>query len=299
VADQIAIGSTYRSNLQLYGSGAIARVTFDASRSAFLASEARVGALKAQLNLVQAGTRWEDIAAARAVVLQARGELASVEAQLQDTVIRAPFAGVITQKYADVGAFVTPTTSASATSSATSSSIVALASQLEAVANVAEMDIGAIQPGQQVDLQVDAFPSEAFRGTVRLVAPEAVVESNVTSFQVKISLNREASTKLRSGMNLTAKVLVGKRPNALLVPTPSIVSERGGTGVMVPGSNDKPVFRPVQVGITMGAQTEVRMGLKEGDRVYVSAPGRRQPNDRPDSRSSPFQQPRIKGRLPR
>lgn len=299
LADQIAISSSYRSNQQLYGSGAIATVTFDASRSAFLAGEARVGALRAQLNLVQAGARREDIAAAQAQLLQAQGDLVSVQAQLEDTVIRAPFTGVITQKYADVGAFVTPTTSASATSSATSSSILALASELEAVANVAEMDVGEIRPGQQVELQVDAFPGELFRGTVRLVAPEAVVEANVTSFQVRIALSPEAASKLRSGMNLTANVLVGNRANALLIPTPSIVSESGGSGVMVLGADKQPVFRPVTVGATLGARTEVLKGLKEGDRVYVSAPGQRQPNSRPVSSGSPLQQPRGPGRLPR
>ena len=298
-ADQIAVRSAYLSNQQLYGSGAIARVSFDASRSAFLAGEARVRSLKAQLNLANAGSRAEDITSAAAQVLQARGDLATIEAQVNDTVIRAPFAGVISQKYADVGAFVTPTTSASATSSATSSSILALASELEAVANVAEADVGAIRPGQSVDLQVDAFPRQVFRGTVRLVAPEAVVEQNVTSFQVRITLAGDARGKLRSGMNLTANVLVGRRTDALLIPTPAIVSERGGTGVMRPGDNGEPTFQPVQVGATIGARTEVLRGLKPGDRVFVSLPGRRQPNNRPVSGSSPFQQQRGQGRMPR
>jgi ABC-type dipeptide/oligopeptide/nickel transport system ATPase component len=109
-------------------------------------------------------------------VLRARGDLATIQAQVNDTVIRAPFAGAVSQTYADVGAFVTPTTSASATSAATSSSILALASELEAVVNVAEVDVGAIRPGQPVDLQVDAFPRQRFCGVVRLVALEAVVE---------------------------------------------------------------------------------------------------------------------------
>jgi len=167
------------------------------------------------------------------------------------------------------------------------------------VANVAEVDVGAIRSGQKVELQVDAFPRQVFRGTVRLVAPEAVVEQNVTSFQVRIALADDAQRKLRSGMNLTANVLVGRRPSALLIPTPAIVSERGGTGVMVPGDDGRPRFRPVQVGATIGTRTEVVSGLKEGDRVYVSAPGGRRPNSRPVTGSSPFQQPRGQGRTPR
>ncbi len=300
-ADRLAVRTAYLSNRQLYGSGAIARVTYEASRAQDLAAEARVRGQQSQLSLLRSGSRPEEIAAARAQLLQAQGDLATVRAQLEDTVIRAPFSGVVTQKYADVGAFVTPTTSASATSSATSSSILALASELEAVASVAEVDVGAIREGQPVELQVDAFPRRSFRGRVRLVAPEAVVEQNVTSFQVRIALDPEARRLLRSGMNLTANVLVGRRPEALLIPTAAIVSQGDGTGVFVLNQEGRPRFRPVRVGATVGIETEALSGVAEGDRVLLTLPGRRRPNDRPPRSSSPFGQPGRGGggRLPR
>jgi HlyD family secretion protein len=284
----IAEESSYASNRQLYGSGAISRVDFDASRSAVLAGRAHVQALASRLKLLQAGARAEDIDAARAEVTQARGALATVETRLEDTVIRAPFAGVVTQKYADVGAFVTPTTSASATTSATSSSILALASTMEAVANVAEVDVGSVHPGQAVELEVDAFPGRRFGGTVRLVSPEAVVTQNVTSFQVRISLTDPRRDQLRSGMNLTARFLVGDRPDALLIPTPAIVSEQGGTGVYVLQGSQGSTFRRIRVGATVGSRTEVLAGLREGERVFTSQPGRRSPTDRPVTGRSPF-----------
>jgi HlyD family secretion protein len=68
---------------------------------------------------------------------------------------------------------------------------------------------------------------------------------------------------------------------------------------MVPSDDGPPRLRPVQVGATIGSRTEVLAGLKEGDRVYVSSPGGRRPNDRPVTASSPFQQPRGQGRMPR
>ncbi|CAK6693508.1 efflux RND transporter periplasmic adaptor subunit [Synechococcus sp. CBW1107] len=301
-AQLIAVRSTYRSNQELYGSGAVARVAFDSSRSQFLASEARVNALQAQLDLLKAGPRREDIDSGRAQVQQARGALATIQAQVNDTSIRAPFSGVITQKYADVGAFVTPTTSASATTSATSSSILALASALEGMANVAEVDVGSIFKGQPVELQLDAYPGQTFRGTVRLVSPEAVVEQNVTSFQVRIALAPQDAKKLRSGMNLTAQFLVARRPEALLVPTPAIVSQEGGMGVYVVGPDRKPRFQSVRVGATVGSLTEVLGGVGAGDRVFLSTPGRRSPNNRPVSAASPLGQPAGRGggpRLPR
>jgi len=296
-AQMIAIQSAYRSNQTLYEAGAIGRVTFDASRSQYLSLQERINALRAQLDLVQAGFRREDIAAARAQVTQARGALQTVRTQIADTEIRAPFDGVITQKYADVGAFVTPTTSASSTSSATSSSIFALAGALEGLANVAETDIGAIYRGQPVDLQVDAFPGRVFQGKVRLIAPESVVVQNVTSFQVRIRLEDPDRAKLLSGMNFTASFLVGQHPNALLIPTTAIVSQERGTGVFVPGANNKPTFQPIRVGTTVGTESEVLSGLKAGERVFITFPGRRPPNDKPVRSNSPFQQPQGGGRM--
>lgn len=296
-AQMIAIQSAYRSNQTLFEAGAIGRVTFDASRSQYLSLQERINALRAQLDLVQAGFRKEDIAAARAQVTQAKGALQTIRTQMADTEIRAPFDGVITQKYADVGAFVTPTTSASSTSSATSSSIFALAGALEGLANVAETDIGAIYRDQPVDLQVDAFPGRVFHGKVRLIAPESVVVQNVTSFQVRIRLEDPDRNKLLSGMNFTASFLVGRHPNALLIPTTAIVSQAQGTGVFVPGVNNKPTFQAIRVGTTVGTESEVLAGLKAGERVFLTIPGRRPPNDKPVRSNSPFQQPQGGGRM--
>lgn len=280
-ADMIGVRSTYESNLDLYQSGAISRNELDRSLSDYAATEARIQQLEENLNLLREGARQEDIEAARARVLQAQGELMTIQTQLDETVIRAPFAGIITQKYADIGAFVTPTTSASATSSATSSSIVALASDLEAVANVAETDVSDIYMGQSVDLRLDAYPDRVFKGEVRLVAPESVVVQNVTSFQVRIKILDDAEHMLKSGMNLTASFLVSHHENALLIPTTAIVSEVQGTGVYLLQSPEKPVFQSVEVGATVGTQTEVLEGVSEGDRVFTTFPGQRQPNDQP------------------
>ena len=306
-AEIIAVRSTYLGNLALYQAGALGRVAFDGSRSQYLASQERIKALQAQLDLVAAGFRREDIEVARAQVLQARGDLQTIQAQLNDTVIRAPFAGVITQKYADVGAFVTPTTSASATSSATSSSIFALAGQLEGLANVSETDIGSIYPGQPVQLQVDAYPGRIFHGKVRLIAPDSVVVQNVTSFQVRITLPDQASLadraslpdqaslaaqgsgKLISGMNFTASFVVGRHLNSLLIPTPAIVTRQGGLGVYLPAAGASPRFQPVRVGATVGTKTEVLSGLSAGQKVFITFPGQRRPNDKPVRASSPFQ----------
>ncbi|HEY9846576.1 MAG TPA: efflux RND transporter periplasmic adaptor subunit, partial [Candidatus Caenarcaniphilales bacterium] len=201
--------------------------------------EAEVAEARQALTQSQNGPRPEAIAQAKAEVAAARGELQSVQVQQQDTSIRAPFAGIVTQKYATEGAFVTPTTSASTNTSATSTSIVAIARGLEVLAEVPEADIGQIKPGQLVEIVADAYPDQVFKGRVRLVAPEAVVEQNVTSFQVRVALET-GKAQLRSGMNADVTFLGNKLDDALVVPTVAIATQKGQTGVFIPNSQDKP-----------------------------------------------------------
>jgi HlyD family secretion protein len=187
--------------------------------------QAAVKEAQQAVDLLVNGSRPEEIAQAEAAVAEARGRLQAIQVQIDDTIIRAPFAGTITQKYANAGAFVTPTTSAASAASATSSSIVAIARGLEVLARVPEVDIGQIKPNQAVEIVADAYSEQVFKGRVRLIAPEAVVDQNVTSFQVRVLLDTGLE-QLRSGMNADLTFLGQELPNALVVPTVAIVTEK-------------------------------------------------------------------------
>ncbi len=242
------------------------------SRSEEIAQrQAAVNEARAALVLLEDGTRPEEIAQRQAAVASAEAQLKGVQVQLEDTIIRAPFSGIVTQKYANVGAFVTPTTSASTSASATSSSIVAVAKGLEILAQVPEADIGRIKPGQQVEIVADAYPDQVFKGRVRLIAPEAVVEQGVTSFQVRVALDTGLD-KLRSGLNVDLTFLGDRVNNALVLPTVSIVTEKGRTGVLVPDENNRPQFREVTIGAQIKDQTQILGGVKQGDRIFVNPP---------------------------
>ncbi|MCS6958644.1 MAG: efflux RND transporter periplasmic adaptor subunit [Pseudanabaenaceae cyanobacterium SKYGB_i_bin29] len=225
-----------------------------------------------QLERLLNGARPEEIAQAEAQLQEAQARLAAVKVQLEDTIIRAPFAGIITQKYANVGAFVTPTTTATLTSSATSTSIVALARGLEILAEIPEVDISQVQVGQAVEIIADAYPDRVYQGKVRLIAPEAVVQQNVTSFQVRIDL-LTGQDQLRSGMNVELKLKGREIPQAIVVPTVAIVTEGGQTGVYV-DQGGKPEFRPVTIGSTFNQQTQILSGLTGGERIYLELPRR-------------------------
>ncbi|BAY15319.1 RND family efflux transporter MFP subunit [Nostoc sp. HK-01] len=293
-----------RRNQQLYNSGAISLQTVIQKRSARDSAQAQVNEAQQALALQQAGSRSEDIQQARATVKQqqeavallkagtrqedievaraqvtsARGSLQNIQAQINDTIIRAPFDGLVTQKFSDPGAFVTPTTSGSAVSSATSSSILALASTNQVVANLSESNIAKIRIGQPVTIKADAYPGKVFEGKVSQIAAQATVEQNVTSFQVKASLS-DPQNLLRSGMNVDMEFQVGEVENALVVPTAAVVRRERATGVYVLGADEQPTFTRIETGVTVNNFTEVKSGLTGDEKVLLSFP----PGSRPQS----------------
>lgn len=267
-----------RRNRSLAEEGAISQDDLDqfinqaeTARAVVASNQASLNEARRNLELVQDGSRVEDIAEAEAQLREAQANLQAVEVELEDTYIRAPFDGIITQKYASEGSFVTPTTSASEASSATSTAIVAIAQGLEVLAEVPEVDVQQLKVGQPVEIVADAYPDQVFTGQVRLIAPEAVVQQNVTSFQVRIELT-SGQEKLLSGMNVDVTFLGDELQNALVVPTVAIVTREGETGVLVPDETNAPEFRPVTLGIAVGNQTQVLEGLEPGDRVFTDIP---------------------------
>lgn len=227
-----------------------------------------------RLDLLQAGSRVEDIANMQAQLQEAIARQRQVEVRLNDTIIRAPFGGIITQKYATEGAFVTPTTSASDVSSATSSAIVALARGLEVLAEVPEVDIGRIQSNQRVDLLVDAYPEQVFEGRVKRIAPEAVTDrsrGDFIYFEVTISLapNQE---QLKSGMKADVTFIGDEVSDALVVPSVAIVRDQGQSGVLVPDPKKDIRFKPVTLGAQVGDKIQLLEGVESGDRVFVELP---------------------------
>lgn len=234
--------------------------------------KAAVAEQEQALQQLQNGSRPEQIDQFEASVAAAQSELKAVQVQLDDTIIRAPFSGIITQKYATVGAFVTPTTSASNTASATSSSIVAVSRGLEVLAQVPEVDIGQVKQGRIVEIVADAYPNQVFKGKVRLISPEAVVEQNVTSFQVRIILTT-GQEQLKSGMNVDLTIVGAVVQDALVVPTAAIVTDKKGqTGVLIPDDKKQARFSPIEIGSAIKDKTQIVSGVKTGDRIFLSPP---------------------------
>ena len=207
----------------------------------------------------------------RATVQAAQQRLEQRRIESNELTVRAPFSGVITARFADPGAYVTPTTSASATAGASSSSIVELAQGLEAIAKVPESDIARLAVGQSASVRVDAFPDRRFAARVRQIAPRAEKLNNVTSFEVKLEL-LQPPPELRIGMTADIDFNTGALAARTLVPTVAVVTEDGRPGVLLVGKDNQPSFRAVSLGASSGRDTQILDGLKPGERIFIDLP---------------------------
>ena len=209
--------------------------------------------------------------ASQAALIAARERVDQLDTEGRQLQIQAPFSGMITRRFAEPGAYVTPTTTASATAGASSSSIVELSQGLEIVARVPESDIGRIKVGQTATVRVDAYPDQRFEATVDEIAPRAEKTDNVISFDVKLRFS-EPAARLLIGMTADVDFQTGQSAPKTLVPTVAIVTEAGEPGVLLVGQDQQPTFSPVELGSSSGDQTAILNGIEPGTPVFIDLP---------------------------
>jgi HlyD family secretion protein len=244
-ADYEAKASDFKRRQSLFANGVISKEDRDDYQARYLSS-------KANFEAAQERIQQRDI-------------------EGNELLIRAPFSGVITERYAEPGSFVTPTTTASSNAGATSSSIVELSQGLEVTAKVPESDIGRIKIGQVANVRVDAFPDQSFAAEVRDIAPRAEKTNNVISFEVELTL-LDPPPILRIGMTADVNFQTGRTAASTLVPTVAIVTEDGKPGVLLVGKNDQPTFQSIELGSSGGSQSAILSGVKPGTRVFIDLP---------------------------
>lgn len=221
-------------------------------------SEATYDAAESRLERVKAG-----IAVAQAM-------LESAQVALENTVIRAPFAGTVLTKNADVGEVVAPLAGGAFSKSA----VVTIAdlTSLQVEADVAESNLEAISPGQPVEIVLDAYPDARYPGEVAKIVPTA--DRAKATVQVKVAFRSYDSRVLPE---MSAKVHFLPRPSLVAVDTQPVlvvpgtaVVERNGRSVVFVVEGGRAVEVPVMVGRQVGSSVVIREGLRPGVQVVDS-----------------------------
>jgi RND family efflux transporter MFP subunit len=198
---------------------------------------------------------------ARAAQAQANAALAQGQLSLGYARIRAPFAGVITEKKADVGTLASP---------GMPIFTIEDTQHYRLEATIDESDIRIPRIGQTVPVAIDALGNTDLAGKVVEIVPAA--DSASRSFLLKVELPSDA--RLRSGLFGRARFPRGER-TSLLIPR-SAVAERGQLqGVYVIGANQITGLRYVTIRKAEGDQVEVLSGLQAGEEL-ITAPGDRE-----------------------
>jgi RND family efflux transporter MFP subunit len=241
-SDVAIAGSTLKRYQQLYEKKSVSPQEFDEIKARYQSAEAR-------RDMARAGQ-----AQANAVLTQARTSLSY-------TRIRAPFAGVLTEKKADAGTLASPGMPLFTIEDTRSY-------RLEATVDESELRL--VHVGQAAPVTIDALGNIQLSGKVVQIVPAADPASR--SFLVKVEL--PADTRLRSGLFGRARFPRGER-SALLIPRASLVERGQLQGVYVLDANQIAGLRYVTLGKSTGEKVEVLSGLQDGEKL-VAAPGDRE-----------------------
>jgi membrane fusion protein, multidrug efflux system len=204
-----------------------------------------------------------DTAEARLAMAQA--SLAANETMLRYSKISAPFAGVVTMRFVDPGAFV-PAATASANPNAAAIVTIMDYSTVRVRIAVPEIESSRVQIGQPVVVTTDSLAGQTFRGTV--TRHSGALDEATRSLLVEADLPNEKGT-LRPGMYVLAKIGVEQHTNALLVPAAALVREKAAGFLFLLAEGSKANRVPVKYGFNDGTNVEILEGIPENARVIV------------------------------
>lgn len=209
------------------------------------------------------------LAVNKARVEQARARLETEKENLSYTTIVAPIDGIILSRDVEVGDAVSSILVLG--SSATLVMTEGDTSQVYVKGKVDESDIGKVFMGQPARIKVESFKDKTFNGKVTKISPMGAEKDNVTTFEVRVSIDN-ASGELKAAMTANAEIILEEHKAVLMIPEGAIIydkDKKASVEIADAKADGGKKKVPVEIGISNGAKTEVLKGLKEGDQVIL------------------------------
>ena len=253
---------TVMRDRKLAAEGVIAAQTLDDAEEAYQLALNKQMSARRNVTVSQA-----DVSHAKAQVAQARAALDSAEEDLHYATISSPMNGLVLSRDVQVGDAV--------------SSILVLGSQATLLLTLGDMrtvyvrgkvdqeDIGQVYLGQPARITVESFPHRAFQGKVTRISPMGVDKNNVTTFEVRVSIENPTG-ELKANMSANAELIIREKKHVLLIPEAAVYYDGAKkTYTEIPDARAETGWRkvPIQVGITNGIKAEVDSGLSAGEQV--------------------------------
>jgi multidrug efflux pump subunit AcrA (membrane-fusion protein) len=191
----------------------------------------------------------------------ARARVSLAHKALSDTVVRAPFAGLVAERMVSVGDYV---------NRGQKVATVVRIDPLRVQLTVPEQFVSAVAVGAPVSFEVDAYPGRQFSGKIRYVSP--ALEANQRALTVE-AVVPNSTRELKPGLFATARIEQPKRTPGVVIPA-TAVQTSGGTSRVFVVTGDHVEERVVTIGQTLDATVEITNGLKAGERVATQNVGK-------------------------
>ena len=254
----------YERAQMLFAERLIAQSTLDDAHSAVDMAENRKRAAQSQLAVSEA-----KVTEARAQVAQAKAVADRDAEDLANATIRAPIRATVLSRDVEIGSPVSSILNLGA-----NATLVMTLGDIDKVfvrGKVDEADIGRVRLGQPARIRVETFKDRTFNGHVTQISPLGVEKDNVTSFEVKVSIDNPGQ-ELKANMTANAEIVLEEHPGALLIPEAAVsynAKKEASVNVVAPGTKTGRTKVPIKVGIGNGTKIEVLGGLKAGDKLVL------------------------------
>jgi HlyD family secretion protein len=255
---------TYKRALEMEKVGVVSQQAVDTAEQTYRAAVNVRDRATSQIVIDQAKQRM-----AAAQIDQAQASLKQLEEQLSYTTITAPIDATVLSRDVEVGNAV----SSILVLGSTATLVMTLGDthQVYVQGKVDESDIGKVYLGQPARIKVQSFRDKTFNGVVTKIAPLGVEKDNVTTFEVRVSIDNPGG-ELKANMTANAEIVLEEHTKVLTVPEQAVIfdKDRNAT-VQVPDDKGKDGRRavPIRIGLSNGSRTEILAGLKVGDTVIL------------------------------
>jgi len=206
--------------------------------------------------LAQKASSQSELEHTEATARSSEAQLGLLTVRLERTVVRAPFAGVVGQRFVSLGDYVT-----------TDTRLLSLqtVSPQRAVFQVPERYAEQLKVRQQVTFRVAALPGKEFTGRVDFVDPVVQLPGRTITVKAIVSNPRREP---QSGMFIEVRLATAVRPGAVVIPEDAVIPLQGSTFVWVVDQG-KATRRQVDLGVRTPGFVEARTGVESAEQVVV------------------------------
>jgi HlyD family secretion protein len=244
--------------------GVVSESALDDAQRAYELAVNKQSVAKANLSVAMAKQKQ-----AAAQVQQAKAALTQDEEEYRNSTIQAPIDGIILSRDVEVGDAVSSILVLG--SSATLVMTIGDTHEVYVKGKVDESDIGKVYLGQKARIKVESFKDKSFDGKVTKISPMGTEKDNVTTFEVRVSIENPGG-ELKAEMTANAEIILDEHKNVLFIPEGALIYDKdknASVEVPDPKAQDGKRKIAVKVGISNGAKTELLSGLKKDDKVIL------------------------------